>query len=348
MSSGRVGEPGERGGVARRRLVEALAAGEAIGPRVRVLPDPVVGERPALELADPDVVEIRVDDRAEPRRRGSRARAAPSPARGGSARSRRGRSGPPPSSTPSAAAAALPASERPRSSAGSPFTTPATLKSDWPWRARRSRRTGRTLPGLMRRGDRADIWLVQRHAYPSIVSPGRAAAGFACVALASTALRSTDNHCAVPRAGRGLGCRPRRRRVGRAVAAAALHCSARAAPCLRRPRRAAPSCPGRRPVGLLVAPRPAGRVDRVRRRPAKRAVRRGRDGGDDHAADRARRRARLPEHRLARRGAADARRRDRRPRHRARRARDATPRRRPRRTVRACSTVSSRPTPRSR
>jgi diguanylate cyclase (GGDEF)-like protein len=35
---------------------------------------------------------------------------------------------------------------------------------------------------------------VQRHAYPSIVSPGRAAAGFACVALASTALRSTDNH----------------------------------------------------------------------------------------------------------------------------------------------------------
>ena len=46
----------------------------------------------------------------------------------------------------------------------------------------------------MRPGDRADIWLVQRHAYPSIVSPGRAAAGFACVALASTALRSTDNH----------------------------------------------------------------------------------------------------------------------------------------------------------
>ena len=43
-------------------------------------------------------------------------------------------------------------------------------------------------------GDRADIWRVQRHAYPSIVSPGRAAAGFACVALASTALRSSDNH----------------------------------------------------------------------------------------------------------------------------------------------------------
>jgi len=35
---------------------------------------------------------------------------------------------------------------------------------------------------------------VQRHGYPSIVSPGRAAAGFACVALASIALRSTDNH----------------------------------------------------------------------------------------------------------------------------------------------------------
>ena len=79
-------EPCEGGGVTCRRFVEALAAGEAIGPRVRVLPLPVVGERLPFELADPDVVQVSVDDRAAPLPRGSRARAARSPAPGGSAR----------------------------------------------------------------------------------------------------------------------------------------------------------------------------------------------------------------------------------------------------------------------
>lgn len=48
-----------------------------------------------------------------------------------------------------------------------------------------------TLPALMGCGIRADTGLVQREVpHPSVVSPGRAALGFALVALATTALRS--------------------------------------------------------------------------------------------------------------------------------------------------------------
>jgi diguanylate cyclase len=47
----------------------------------------------------------------------------------------------------------------------------------------------------MRRGDRADKALVQRDLpYPSVVSPGRAALGFASAALATTVLRSAGTH----------------------------------------------------------------------------------------------------------------------------------------------------------
>src|SRR5690242_16239699 len=47
----------------------------------------------------------------------------------------------------------------------------------------------------MVRGTCADMWLVQREVpYPTVVSPGRAALGFACVALATTGLRSTHTH----------------------------------------------------------------------------------------------------------------------------------------------------------
>jgi diguanylate cyclase (GGDEF)-like protein len=41
----------------------------------------------------------------------------------------------------------------------------------------------------------ADTWVVQREGpYPTVVSPGRAALGFACVALGTTVLRSTGTH----------------------------------------------------------------------------------------------------------------------------------------------------------
>ncbi|HST14833.1 MAG TPA: sensor domain-containing diguanylate cyclase [Gaiellaceae bacterium] len=47
----------------------------------------------------------------------------------------------------------------------------------------------------MVRGICADMWLVQREVpYQSVVSPGRAALGFACVALATTGLRSAHTH----------------------------------------------------------------------------------------------------------------------------------------------------------
>jgi diguanylate cyclase len=47
----------------------------------------------------------------------------------------------------------------------------------------------------MVRGICADMWLVAREVpYQSVVSPGRAALGFACVALATTGLRSTHTH----------------------------------------------------------------------------------------------------------------------------------------------------------
>ena len=50
----------------------------------------------------------------------------------------------------------------------------------------------------MRRGDPADTGPVQRDTpYPSVVSPGRAAFGFVCVALATTVLRSTGTHVVV-------------------------------------------------------------------------------------------------------------------------------------------------------
>jgi hypothetical protein len=55
------GEPSECIGVARRGLVETLPAGEAIGPRELELPEAIVRECPALQLPDPNVVEIRVD-----------------------------------------------------------------------------------------------------------------------------------------------------------------------------------------------------------------------------------------------------------------------------------------------
>ena len=55
-------EPIEGGGIACGGLGEALAAREAIGPRMCVLPLPVVGERAAFELTDSDVVEVLVDD----------------------------------------------------------------------------------------------------------------------------------------------------------------------------------------------------------------------------------------------------------------------------------------------
>jgi diguanylate cyclase (GGDEF)-like protein len=47
----------------------------------------------------------------------------------------------------------------------------------------------------MVRGVDADTWVVQREGpYPTVVSPGRAALGFACVALGTTVLRSTGTH----------------------------------------------------------------------------------------------------------------------------------------------------------
>jgi diguanylate cyclase (GGDEF)-like protein len=47
----------------------------------------------------------------------------------------------------------------------------------------------------MNRGGRADTGRVQRAVpHPTVVSPGRAALGFACVALATTGLRSTGTH----------------------------------------------------------------------------------------------------------------------------------------------------------
>src|SRR5206468_1979188 len=52
----------ERPRVARGRLVEGLAAGEAVGARVRRLPGAVVVERAALQLADANVVEQRLLD----------------------------------------------------------------------------------------------------------------------------------------------------------------------------------------------------------------------------------------------------------------------------------------------
>ena len=48
-------------GVAPGRVVQALATGKGIPARVLRLPGPVVVDRPALELADVDVVEQRLD-----------------------------------------------------------------------------------------------------------------------------------------------------------------------------------------------------------------------------------------------------------------------------------------------
>src|SRR4051812_10807522 len=56
------GELPERLCVAARGLVQALAGGKAVGPRVRTLPDAVVLDRAALEVADANVVEERLCD----------------------------------------------------------------------------------------------------------------------------------------------------------------------------------------------------------------------------------------------------------------------------------------------
>ena len=50
-----------RGCVAARRVVEALPARKGVGAGVLALPGAVVVDRPALELADVDVVEQRLD-----------------------------------------------------------------------------------------------------------------------------------------------------------------------------------------------------------------------------------------------------------------------------------------------
>ena len=63
-------------GVAPGRVVQALAAREGVRARVLRLPGPVVVDRPALELADVDVVEQRLDLDGD--RRALRARSSPS------------------------------------------------------------------------------------------------------------------------------------------------------------------------------------------------------------------------------------------------------------------------------
>ena len=57
-----------RVGVAPRGVVQALTAGERLVAAPSVLPGAVVGERPSLELADPDVVQVAVDDARHGRR----------------------------------------------------------------------------------------------------------------------------------------------------------------------------------------------------------------------------------------------------------------------------------------
>ena len=84
--SSRAGQqPLERVCVAPRSVAEALAAGERRRRRVRVLPGAVGVEALALEVADPDVVQIGIDDRGGRRPPGSpSARRAVSLARGNS------------------------------------------------------------------------------------------------------------------------------------------------------------------------------------------------------------------------------------------------------------------------
>ena len=130
-------QPLERARVAKRRLVEALAAGETLLP-VRVRRRLAVGvERGAFELADVDVAEIVVDE--------VRDLAAVECDVGGLDGAGDGEiatrsSGSAASCPARRSASSIPCCERPRSSVGSPLTSLSTLKSDWPCRATRKSR----------------------------------------------------------------------------------------------------------------------------------------------------------------------------------------------------------------
>jgi diguanylate cyclase (GGDEF)-like protein len=187
-------EPRERTRIAFRRLVEALAAREAVVARVPALPSTVVLERPALELADPDVVQVRIDDVGD----------------GGGAVSE----GEPSGFLRTWEARGDAEVDRDRCQLdserlgrGSARVRQALVERGIPVHDARDVEDGLTVAGkesqahpadatpLMRRGGRADRWVVEQAApYPSVIAPGRAVGGFVLVAFAATGFRSSTTH----------------------------------------------------------------------------------------------------------------------------------------------------------